>query len=248
MFFELPDLPIDAIQYEAELLRYFTTNFFNHELQGQSVKTQSQKLLTCLSQEKLKQNYEVELFENGNIATREYNWHDYFNLCVWVSYPRTKAAINYLHYSEIKNKKQKNRTSLENAMTIFDENGVVVLCSDEKLLDMTRRHEWKKLFWDYREDVKHKMHIAIIGHSLYEKFLNPYIGMTAHAVLWHVEEVNLEKYELDARLAQELNSKIYSSPKSLQPLPILGYPDWFSENKYAEFYDDTRYFRPLRRL
>ena len=246
MLFELPDLPIDVQPYQAERLKYFTLKTFNEDLKKYHIKTHSDKALMCLAQDELTQNYEVELYENGNIATREYNWHDYFNLCIWVNFPKTKAVINSLHYSEMLSKTQKNRTPTENAMTLFDENGVVVLSTDKKLLDLIRRHEWKQLFWEHREDVLKKMRVLIIGHSLYEKFLNPYIGMTAHTVLWHIDNINLENNLVDNRLAQELASKIYSSPKSLQPLPILGYPGWYEMNADEAFYDKVNYFRPLR--
>lgn len=223
-----------------------TIDCYNQFLNG-SVKTYAKTPLVCMPQNELEVNYEVEIFEQGNIATRENNWHDFFNLCVWFNFPKTKAVINYLHYSEIKHKKIKNRTSLENAMTLFDENGAVVLSTDKKLLDLIREHQWKTLFWQCRQEILTKMKIIMIGHSLYEKFLSPYIGMTAHTILYEVDDIVIPQAEIDQKVAVDLESLQYPSPRSLQPLPILGVPGWYEANKNPSFYDDEGYFRPKSR-
>lgn len=221
--------------YDAYLIKY------------KNVMTHSGKKLKCLMNEKLQQPYEIEIYENGNLPTRENNWHDYFNFCVWVNFPKTKAMINFIQYCEIKNKKKKNRTPMENAMTLFDENGLIVLSTDPELLDLIRRHEWKKLFWEKRHEVLKHLSIVIIGHSMCEKFLNPYVGMTGHAMLCEVEELNLSKDCLDLKISELLESGMYQSPRDFQPIPVLGFPGWYKGNSEAGFYDDSEYFRGVRR-
>jgi hypothetical protein len=38
----------------------------------------------------------------------------------------------------------------------------------------------------------------------------------------------------------------HASPQELAPLPVFGYPGWLPESNRAEFYSDTRYFRPFK--
>jgi len=240
------NLPVPHFDIEElPSLNTLSINSYNQKLETHSsdVKTYSDVNLHCIKQDDLNQNYELEIFETGNIATRENNWHDYFNLCVWFNFPKTKAAINYLHYSEIKNKTNKNRTTLENAMTLFDENGVVVLSTDKELLNLIREHKWKELFWEHREEVLDKLKIIIIGHSLYEKFLDPYIGMTAHSILLEVDDIELTDLVLDQKLSELLKEHQIQSPRDFQPLPVLGYPGWYAQNFEESFYDNKKYFR-----
>jgi hypothetical protein len=40
---------------------------------------------------------------------------------------------------------------------------------------------------------------------------------------------------------------ILENNKNLYPLPLLGVPNWYDENKEKGFYENTSYFRPKRR-
>lgn len=248
MSIKLLDPPYSEEQYLRIIGNHLMISEYNeYLLKYKEIATHSGKKLKCLANDELQQPYEVEIFENGNLPTRENNWHDYFNFCVWVNFPKTKAMINFIQYSEMKNKQQKNRTSMENAMTLFDENGLIVLSTDAGLLDMIRRHEWKRLFWENREQVLKHLKIVIIGHSMYEKFLNPYVGMTGHSILYEVEDLNLSWHFLDLKLTELLESELYKSPPDFQPIPVLGFPGWYEGNSDELFYDNTAYFRDVRR-
>jgi hypothetical protein len=37
-----------------------------------------------------------------------------------------------------------------------------------------------------------------------------------------------------------------ASPRLLAPLPVFGYPGWLPDGDTATFYDDARFFRPLK--
>ena len=41
--------------------------------------------------------YEVRIFETGEVQTRPDNWHDLFNALVWLAFPKTKAVLNRHH-------------------------------------------------------------------------------------------------------------------------------------------------------
>src|SRR5262245_58573684 len=38
--------------------------------------------------------YDERIFTKGEVPSRSANWHDFFNMLVWVSFPATKRAIN----------------------------------------------------------------------------------------------------------------------------------------------------------
>ena len=52
---------------------------------------------------------------------------------------------------------------------------------------------------------------------------------------------------LDARLATLFAVRDFS-PRDWQPLPLLGIPGATAENERADYYDDTRQFRPPRTM
>lgn len=194
-----------------------------------------------VSHDQLTGNYEIMIFETGNIPTREQNWHDFFNAHVWFNFPKTKALLNRLQYQEITGRRVKQRSPLENALTLFDENGAIIVCSDPELLQLLRAHQWKTLFWDRREEVMEKMQIIVFGHSLHEKALSPYVGMTAHCLLFERSGIN----DFDSMTYDYISQHVIT-PKTLQPVPILGYPGWHFAEQDGVFYSNTDYFRPKR--
>ncbi len=197
------------------------------------------------------EQYEPRIYERGEIQTREQNWHDFFNALVWFTFPKTKAALNALQYRELYKRHaiSNQRSSLENALTLFDENGIIAISNDNSLLELIRKFSWLELFWHRREEVIKKMRFYIIGHSLYEKALNPYVGMTASGILLTVDNDFLQ-YDLsnqlnvvDLMMENELKQNKLRSPRDLQPLPILGIPGWSKENEFETYYHNKNYFR-----
>ena len=89
----------------------------------------------------------------------------------------------------------------------------------------------------------------VFGHALYEKALNPYIGMTGKGVFFKVEEGFLQKalteqlQIIDQWLVDFLSRKL-AATRDLSPIPVLGYPGWTDENTVEDFYDNRQYFRP----
>lgn len=205
------------------------------------------------------QRYEPRIFLTGEVPTRLFNWHDFFQVLVWNIFPQTKALLNARHYfSALQqyeyNPLQTKRTSIENAITLFDEGGAIVVSKDIELLNAIRHFEWKKVFWENRRRCEKNLRIFGFGHGLYEKLLNPFIGLTAHSLLLTAPPRFFEattrqqlRYIDTALLAFFQPSGIIRQPADLQPLPLLGYPNWWPGNDHESFYDNVRYFRPGRR-
>jgi len=200
--------------------------------------------------------YEVRIYREGELQLRSQNWHDLFNLLMWITFPRAKAAINARHHQALLSQQARgelNRGPAQDALTLFDESGMIVAASDPDLLQDVRDFAWKRLFWQRRGRVTQGMHWLVFGHALYEKALQPFVGITGRAVLFEVDrgfhglplarQVDL----MDERLALRVADKnLFQVTGELAPLPLLGVPGWWEPNNQSSFYDDTTYFRPGR--
>ena len=98
------------------------------------------------------------------------------------------------------------------------------------------------------------MGFYLLGHGLYEKALQPYVGMTGQGLLIKVEQAFFswplarQLAHLDSLLADYLAAPEHCrSTRDLSPLPLLGVPGWTADNDNPTYYDNTDYFRPGRR-
>lgn len=199
-------------------------------------------------------DYELRIHDEGVVPLRGANWHDLFNALVWLAFPRTKAALNRAHAAELRAHRggvSRMRSTRRDALTLFDESGVLVLSSSAAVLAGLRAFEWRRVFWQERESLMRSTRFVIFGHALYEKALSPYVGMSGHALLLHtsfacaaLDDAALLVHA-DDLAAQALHSGIISA-RDLSPLPVLGVPGWYEANKEAVFYANTDYFRPGR--
>jgi hypothetical protein len=131
--------------------------------------------------------YETRVYSRGKVLTRNNNWHDLFNALVWITFPRSKAAINRHHYKEmLAHQAEGKRGTPRDVLTLFDEGGLIVVSSVPELGALLREFRWKDLFWQRRDEVKAAMRFHAFGHSIYEKMLQPYKGITAKTVIFDV--------------------------------------------------------------
>jgi hypothetical protein len=225
----------------------------NHLLQSSpsAILTHSDKPVRCVPQ--ADDHYEQRAYLTGEVQTRSNNWHDLFNTLVWRVFPSTKAVVNLMHYRTSQEKPQPaaNRGTARDVLTLFDESGVVIACAQDELGEMLRQHEWKSLFWQRRNEVAGSMKFFVFGHSLYEKALRPYIGLTGKALILPVSPSFLalplasQLAETDAMMAEHfLVPDSLRTTSSLSPLPLLGVPGWWPDNNHEIFYENTRHFRP----
>jgi Protein of unknown function (DUF3025) len=197
--------------------------------------------------------FEQRAFIKGEVQLRPLDWHDLFNALVWMTFPTAKAVINARHYESFSGGEAGNRPPARDALTLFDEEGVVALSSDAGLLEMVREFRWKELFWKRREEVRKRMRFFLVGHALYHKALDPFVGMTGNAVLLNVSgafaqrSLKLQIAETDRLLAAHVWDRTrMSHGREFSPLPVLGVPGWWGANEQESFYENTGYFRPGR--
>jgi len=193
--------------------------------------------------------YEQRVYLHGQISTRPDNWHDLFNALIWMQFPYTKIAMNSLHFHALPQQSGGRRGPLRDALTLFDECGVIVFTQRRRILESLTRRNWTEAFLaeGFRDDVK----VAVIGHAMLEKFLSPYKAMTAKAVYVIVQDNFIDRSRseqlatLDSEIASRLLSgSLLSAPDSLAPLPLAGLPGWWSEEKQDKnFYNDRQVFR-----
>jgi hypothetical protein len=189
-------------------------------------------------------NYELRIRDRGAVATRTGNVHDLLNAQSWLDFPLTKAALNRQHCEQLARQQGTQRSPLRDALTLFDESGLIVACDRPDLVGLLRGFEWKALFLARRAEVQSAMRFHVLGHALAEKLRAPYKGITAHALILPLPAAT-PREQVDIRAAAALPA--LRSTRELAPVPVLGIPGWFPDNEDPAYYDDTSYFRPGRR-
>lgn len=196
-------------------------------------------------------DYEARIWTCGQVATRPGNWHDFFNALVWFTFPLSKGVLNARHAAALTIQAE-GRGPDRDAMTHFDECGVVVVSSDPSLLALLRGFQWKALFWERRLDLPRALRCFVFGHATYEQLLAPFRGLTAKAILHEVSEEWLcqplagQLADIDRRLAAELSAGLRLDPRGFAPLPLMGLPGVTPDNQAPTYYDDRWQFRSGR--
>lgn len=196
-------------------------------------------------------DYEGRAYRDAEVLTRPDNWHDLFNALAWFAFPRTKARINRLHIAELQRQHDSVRNVARDVLTLLDEGGMVVACSNPVLIELLRAFQWKALFVLHRAEVRAQMRFFVLGHAVHEQALRPFKGITARALCVDVPPARLDEPglldHLDARVAEWLCApERLTHTGLLQPVPILGIPGWTPDNETPSYYDDVRHFRPGR--
>jgi hypothetical protein len=201
--------------------------------------------------ERERRYYEVRIAETGEVETRPENWHDLFNALAWLAYPRAKAAINAQHAAILEERGEseaKRRSPERDALTLFDEGGVAVMATDAAFFDLIRDFEWKRLFWERREELSQRVRFLAFGHALFEQALDPHIGMVAKTVFIGVDALPVDSAltaVVDRALVTHFKDRSrFPSAKAMAPMPVLGVPGWHPDTSREAFYDDRHHFRP----
>lgn len=198
-------------------------------------------------------DYERCVQQRGVVPTRPGNWHDFFNALVWFVFPRAKAVINARHCAALERAAGAARGPLRDALTLFDECGMLVVSSDADLLDGLRAHHWRETFHGARVRVLREMRFLVFGHAMLDALRRPFPGLCAKALYREVpaawlrldEEAALD--ESDAWLAAWLADESRAlAPRCFAPLPVLGIPEVVPANAEAAFYLDREQFRRRR--
>lgn len=199
--------------------------------------------------------FEQRAFLSGEVQVRPENWHDLLNALIWLLFPKSKAALNARHYRVLEIDQFLGRSPEGDALTLFDEEGVVVISRDVELTRLITDFRWVELFYERRREVMLHMSFYVFGHALLEKTISPYVGMTGKAILINQPDDVLNDNAIDARAYTDnallqivSNQHAFTSGREFSPLPMLGLPGCWSGNEKLDFYLNESYFRPKKSL
>lgn len=194
------------------------------------------------------QAYENSIFETGRLPVVD-GWHDLFNVLAWALFPNTKAALNHAHVLDLSLEPEGPRSRRRDALTLFDECGMIVASSDPEHETLHRDHRWHDWFVGHRRDWGRTLRPFTVGHGLCQQALRPYPGLTGKAVHVEVEAAFFQMdlvdqcRQVDAAMARRVATDL-ATPRALRPLPVMGIPGWHPDNEDPGFYDDIGVFRP----
>ena len=221
----------------------------NH--QNQSIRFAAQQLNT-------KQAYELGIAQTGVVTCRTVaagfcsadERHDWYNALMWLQFPRSKALLNQLqanaYLAQIANcEPNGSRGPLRDAITVFDENAMILCHDNSVLITALRSKQWTTALHTLRSAWGNSVKPTVFGHALLQKLDQPFKAITAHAYVLPMSAkalVGLDQTQLDAALSKSLE-QVRWSEKPFVPLPVLGIPDWSVDNADINFYHDSNVFR-----
>ena len=129
--------------------------------------------------------YEERAFLAGEIATRPGNWHDLFNALIWLALPLSKAALNRRHFAALTDARRQGRAergALRDALTQFDECGVVVAGPSPDLWQGLCAHRWREVFVDRRAELLRSTRFLVFGHASHDALAAPFVGLCGKAL------------------------------------------------------------------
>lgn len=201
--------------------------------------------------------YEAHIHATGEVPTRADDWHDFFNALAWCVWPQAKAACNARHLEVLRQREAAGlggRGPQRDVLTQFDECGVLVVSCDPQIPALLAAHEWLEVFWTRRARLMATTRFLVFGHASWDQLRAPFIGLCAKALCrvvspdWFGQSAAWCQADADAWLARRLaDAQCPLGREHLSPLPLLGIPGVTPESEAADYYTDTRQFRPLRR-
>jgi hypothetical protein len=197
--------------------------------------------------------YEAHIAATGRVPTRSHGpgaLHDAANALMWLTWPRTKAALNTRQAQELSRRgAAARRGAVRDAATLLDESGLLLACTPARLgaIEVAlARHDWDALLVRQRALWQRDLLPWLLGHALLEKLARPYKAITARVLLLAVDRP-AERAAVDEAAAKWLRGARLA-PARLQRLPLLGIPGWWPANAAPGFYDDAQVFRPARAM
>lgn len=220
--------------------------------QGQlSAQLGAQAAISFVADAPMSEGYEAYISRLGAVPTRSHNWHDLYNALIWALFPASKRAMNSAHMAAMAAGNGRGRR--RDALTLFDECGLLLVAEDTAVFAELNAHQWPALLWQRRAQwLAGNIRPYLFGHALYEALHQPFAGLCGKVLGVVVapgfgQLALAERYLLlDQQLAQAIASgQVLQSPRLLAPLPLLGIPGAIAANAEPDYYRGDQ-FRPLR--
>lgn len=187
-------------------------------------------------------HYELRIRSGQGIATRAENWHDLLNALVWLRWPTLKRAMNARQVADIARMGPKQRSSAQQALTHFDEAGLLIVLRDERAMADWDAHAWERWFSSLQAS---DLAVVVVGHALLEHALDPQRLLVGKALV--VIDAALDVDASVERVAEGIrDGALLQSPQEMRPLPLMGLRGWHPRAGDAAFYREAPCFQPLR--
>lgn len=172
----------------------------------------------------------------GEVETRPGNWHDCFNAISWLGFPLTKAAINarYHHAFTLQHSAGRNLRAAwkppRNALSQFDEFGLIVTSPDLGLWRDLRTQGWNSVFRNRYAATQQRSSVFLFGHATLNLLRTPDIGLCAKAAFIHTHEESLrmplsqQLADVDAHMARRFSSELNADVchRDIHPVQLQG--------------------------
>jgi hypothetical protein len=187
-------------------------------------------------------HYEQRIAEGRGIATRAENWHDLMNALIWLRWPSIKLAMNHRQVADVALLGSKQRSRAQQALTHFDEAGVLLLLRDAELVPDLDAHAWERFFPALRPS---DFGIAVVGHALLEHALQPGQLLVGKALVLIDRDLDVDSAM--ERIAGEIRDReLLQDPQALRPLPLMGLQGWHPRGGDPQFCREADCFQPVR--
>jgi hypothetical protein len=160
--------------------------------------------------------YDARISLAHEVPTRERDWHDLLNALCFATFPRSKRALHARQYQALSQRVAPDarglpgrRTPEQDALTVFDEGGVVLAAEASAALQLTAAEDDERSELFQQLLAARRARVVPFGHALFEHLVEGLrcpAGCTqvvAVTTLWSPDVEFLE--QLDCALAAALN-------------------------------------------
>lgn len=179
----------------------------------------------------------------GQIPTRDLG-HDWYNGLVWLRFAQAKHRINRSHIEDSDRQSEltsNGRSRLRDALTLFDENGALLLTTETSIRDALLDQDWQTLFVHGRQHWNGRARLLVFGHGLLDSLHKPHRGLCAKAIPVLLPALDVPDETLSVLL--EVVVMAVQDPANFSPIPVMGVPGWFEESNQPGYYEDRSVYR-----
>jgi hypothetical protein len=175
--------------------------------------------------------YDESIYTRGAVPSRPENWHDFFNMLVWVSFPASKRAINARQRAALQawlpegaRRRPGARTREQDTLAMLDEGGLLLVCDaaiggelEAALGDATPLDGWL---------ARGSVVPMLLGHAIYEHVVSASSIVRALTVVlpsyaWPPANVEHARSLADAELARALeDAERFRDPRGFASLGV----------------------------
>jgi hypothetical protein len=140
---------------------------FTENVRKQDKRAQGRVVLSAL--------YDARITLAREVPTRERNWHDLLNMLCFATFPHSKLALHGRQYARLAERigdecaqLPNRRTKEQDALTLFDEGGVVLAVEAEAALQLQAAEPGDRDALSLQLSEARKLRVVPFGHALYE--------------------------------------------------------------------------------